>query len=41
MKQQDRSRERNQVALDVAMMIFLFFLVFTSKFKGKIYTKEG
>ena len=39
MKQQDRSSERNQVALDFAMKIF--FLVFTSKFEGKIHTKEG
>ena len=42
MKQQDRSSERNQVALDFAMKTFFFiFLVFTSKFEGKILTKEG
>ena len=40
-KQQDRSRERNQVALDFAMKTFFIFLVFTSKFEGKIHTKEG
>ena len=38
MKQQDRSSERNQVALDSAIKTFL---VFTSKFEGKIHTKEG
>ena len=42
MKQQDRSNERNQVALDFAMKTFFyFFLVLTSKFEGKIHTKEG
>ena len=41
MKQQDRSSERNQVALEFAMKTFFIFLVFTSKFEGKIHTKEG
>ena len=40
MKQQNRSSERNQVALDFAMKTFFIFLVFTSKFQGKIHTKE-
>ena len=42
MKQQDRSSERNQVALDFPMKTFFFiFLVFTSKFEGKIHTNKG
>ena len=41
MKQRDRSSERNQVVLDFAMKtFFLIFLVFTSKFEGKIHTKK-
>ena len=42
MKQQDRSSECDQVALDFAMKTFFFiFLVFTSKFEGEIHTKGG
>ena len=41
MKQQDRSSNRNQVALDFAMKSFFIFLAFTSKFEGKTHTKEG
>ena len=41
MKHQDRSSERNQVALDFAMKTFFYFFVFTSNFEGKMHTKEG
>ena len=42
MKEEDRSSERNQVALDFAMKTFFFiFLVFISKFEGKNHTEEG
>ena len=37
MKQQDSSSERDQIAQDFAMKTF--FLVFTSKFEGKIHTQ--
>ena len=41
-KQQDRSSKRDQVAKDFTMKtFFLFFLVFFSKFEGKISTKGG
>ena len=40
MKQQDRSSERDQVAKDFAMKtLFFIFLIFTSKFEGKIRNK--